>query len=1048
MIFRYLDTRTNPNYKYDIVLDDINYNFSLLSGATTGTTSNAYLPLSGGTVTGVTTFTARVTGDTLTLINTANTDSFQIFDEANVKQLYIDNTNQLAFYTGLSGGPVYFGAFDNPSAGLAGFSVPGEVISSVSSIDKRFGFGGGGAYFAITGPKGLVEIRGKTDEVQLIVQASSGQNQNVIEVRDTSENPMLVVDKNGRMSASTISATTISATTYYGVVTGTTLSKIGNSTYSTVQHLMDSVLSSGWHTGGEIYSAGTNTIGVSGGTGFIKATDSDIATQSFFDWTGATSINIPTDTTRYIGVSYSGGNPQIAVRTTEYSWDLDTEFSLGRVTNENGQLYIVDLHWDTSDAISNLIERFDSLALFSRDNRIGGLILGETGTRNVTVSAGSIMARMEEYSIAAIDTSVSSTFSAYYRTTGSTFNMQSAQTQWNNTQYDDGTGTLATLAAGRYTSRWFYLMTDNTLAMIYGQSQTGSISTALDDAPPSLLPIRIQAMGILIGRLIIQKNASVADRIQTVFTTTFTSNNSQSASDLSNGTTGTGAIVLQDGATVTNFSASTLTATTIYGAYSGTSINTAFTDAKIKGSVGATAGLIPFGTGVADTITSNTNFSFNGSALLVGTTALTNSTNVADFVLNQNAGTRVMSINTTNSALSFASIGASNSSSLATSVALASTPASYTPVGMLSADTGHLISSKAGGLNIGTSVSTDYRFYTNSVLRQTITSAGLVGINVTPSLRLHVSETSSASVNETMRVALAAGGTDAETYVTSQMYNVAAGTGTNLELASTFSNPVANAGLNIFTHATTIGYNVGGYYEALNGNLNVGVIGKAITNKSNATNIGVIGVANQTTGTPIRIGGYFALGGNDNSVTGFTSSALIATNGSLASNIFTAYDDTTLKFIINDGGQITNGSQTLGTEQINFTGNTILQNVTATTLSADIIVVQKRNYNILTPSTASTSTTINWANSNMFDYLLSAATTFTFSNVLSGQTIVVAIHQPYDGTVGFNYAFTGSTVYWPGGTTPTATTTTGKTDIYTFISMSGNTVYGSGLVNF
>jgi len=167
---------------------------------------------------------------------------------------------------------------------------------------------------------------------------------------------------------------------------------------------------------------------------------------------------------------------------------------------------------------------------------------------------------------------------------------------------------------------------------------------------------------------------------------------------------------------------------------------------------------------------------------------------------------------------------------------------------------------------------------------------------------LTVNQTSSASVNETMRINLAAGGTDAEAYIVSQMYNAVAGTGTNLELASSFSTPVANAGLNIFAHATTTGYNIGGYYEALGGNINVGVIGKAITNKSNATNIGVIGIANQTTGTPIRIGGYFALGGSDTPTFTGLSAVFVADNGAIAAPIALFLDNGTVVWSIEDGG--------------------------------------------------------------------------------------------------------------------------------------------------
>jgi len=142
-----------------------------------------------------------------------------------------------------------------------------------------------------------------------------------------------------------------------------------------------------------------------------------------------------------------------------------------------------------------------------------------------------------------------------------------------------------------------------------------------------------------------------------------------------------------------------------------------------------------------------------------------------------------------------------------------------------------------------------------------------------------------------------------------------------------------------------------------------------------------------------------------------------------------------------------------------ITGNTFVSNsitastitastISATTLSANTIVASKRVYNIINPSTIDSATTIDWSTNNIFDYTLTAATTFTFSNVVPGQTTVIAIRQPYTGATGFNYSYSGSNVFWQGGLAPTITTATGKTDIYTFISLSASSIYGSVLTNF
>lgn len=338
------------------------------------------------------------------------------------------------------------------------------------------------------------------------------------------------------------------------VAASTPLSRIGSSTYSTVQHLMNFALSVGVSSGGNITVSGTaNAVDVAAGTGFIKAVDSNVATESFFDWAAFPALSVPNNTTRFIGVKYNGGSPIVFTKTTN-DWDLDTEFPLGVVVNESGTRYITNIPWVSADNTSNVIERFDSIAVVSRDNRVGGMMLSNTGTRNVAVSASALLARMSEFDFSAINTATSGTFDVYYRDGLGGWAKQSAQTQWNNTQYDDGTGVLATLTAAHYTSRWFYVMTDGSLAMLYGRNNDADLATALNDGTPSTAPDRITTGGLLIGRFIIQKSAGSPATTQTTFETEFSASGVTSFGDLSGS-----ANPSQGGTGVSNNDASTIT---------------------------------------------------------------------------------------------------------------------------------------------------------------------------------------------------------------------------------------------------------------------------------------------------------------------------------------------------------------------------------------------------------------------------------------------------------------------------------------------------------
>lgn len=127
-----------------------------------------------------------------------------------------------------------------------------------------------------------------------------------------------------------------------------------------------------------------------------------------------------------------------------------------------------------------------------------------------------------------------------------------------------------------------------------------------------------------------------------------------------------------------------------------------------------------------------------------------------------------------------------------------------------------------------------------------------------------------------------------------------------------------------------------------------------------------------------------------------------------------------------------------------FSKTAYTNTLSATSITANTIQVNNRSYNVLTPQNA--TTIIDLSLTNVFDLTLTADTVFSLSNIQAGQTTIIGIHQP--PTTAYTYSLSGSTILWAGGTTPEITTTSGKTDIYTLIVLSGNTVYGSAIPNF
>jgi len=301
---------------------------------------------------------------------------------------------------------------------------------------------------------------------------------------------------------------------------------LGTPTYSTINDFCNSFGSTGRKTGGVITDAGSSYIAVTAGTGFIKATDDDNAQLKFFNWSAPSNILIPASSTRYIGIEYNAGTPQVVSRTS-FNWDLDTEFPLGRVINENingvETLHILNNPWWVTDGTTNIIERVRSLGLMKRDETIGGLVPSVTGTRNLSVTGGTLWSQLNEFVIPALDTSVSGSFEYYWYNSSSGWQVSDATaysvTQWN----DTALSSLQTIDNNKYCVLWVYAESDdNAISVLYPQAQYNTVADAEAAESPTLVPTHILSEGVLIGRIIIKQGVDAPVSVESAFGISFT----------------------------------------------------------------------------------------------------------------------------------------------------------------------------------------------------------------------------------------------------------------------------------------------------------------------------------------------------------------------------------------------------------------------------------------------------------------------------------------------------------------------------------------------
>jgi hypothetical protein len=288
----------------------------------------------------------------------------------------------------------------------------------------------------------------------------------------------------------------------------------------TFQTLHDTTDSPGVIVGGEITDDTDGTITVSGGNGFIRATDSNTANIGLTSWIETPLTPANNDIT-YVYVEYNGGNPQVIGTTTERTVDHNTNLFLGTVQRTDTFLHPtsrVELVGNVPHLLSERLTDVDGLTHAS-----GGVIT-ETGARFITVSATTFWLGLNEINVYAggFDSSGADTFITFYRDVGLGDWVVGSASQIDNANYDDGSGTLAALTNNRYGVHWVYIGVDDDTYVIYGR---GNYTTSTADAatPPADLPPHLQEHhGALAAKIVVQEAATNLSEILSAFTTTFT----------------------------------------------------------------------------------------------------------------------------------------------------------------------------------------------------------------------------------------------------------------------------------------------------------------------------------------------------------------------------------------------------------------------------------------------------------------------------------------------------------------------------------------------
>lgn len=272
------------------------------------------------------------------------------------------------------------------------------------------------------------------------------------------------------------------------------------------------------------------TIAVSGFDIAIRNVDDDEATPIlYFTIAPVASLALTDMSQNWIYVEYNGGAPQIIASLTERT-DRNTNILLGKVYRE-----ALVLH--PSTYLEEYIGNFESLSLQRYHETepyrwASGSQVSEPTSLKIAITEGKFWEKLNKFTVPAFDSSASGTFEYYYDDGAAGWTEVAAQVSINNTQYDDGTGTLATLTNNHYGIHFLYGEPEGDFSVIYGTGNYNRLSDAQDASPPAVTPTHVLSHGALIAKIIVQKSATSFTDIQSAFETKFQSSGVSSHLDL------------------------------------------------------------------------------------------------------------------------------------------------------------------------------------------------------------------------------------------------------------------------------------------------------------------------------------------------------------------------------------------------------------------------------------------------------------------------------------------------------------------------------------
>ena len=300
-------------------------------------------------------------------------------------------------------------------------------------------------------------------------------------------------------------ATKLATTDVYG----------NGSTTLTLDDMLTDSNSAGWIEGLTINDIGSGNVTVDAGEVFIRTGATATSPLLYKAISALGSTNVPSGATRYVVVNYNAGSPIIQVSASNTSNGY-TILYMGEVHNIGGTLMIHNDHRPVGDGLNRLMDWATNIIGLRVAS--GEVVTDPTPTsRKIAVTAGSIYDRyFRNITTAAFDSSGAGTMVPYYRDGASGFLTETATATWENTKYDNNSGTLAAMTAAYYANRWIIRGINGNVAYMYGQAEYLTQALAEAEGQPASRPEEYDEHGFFVAQITFQKSATGATTITSI----------------------------------------------------------------------------------------------------------------------------------------------------------------------------------------------------------------------------------------------------------------------------------------------------------------------------------------------------------------------------------------------------------------------------------------------------------------------------------------------------------------------------------------------------